>query len=359
MKRADIHIALPFMLALACSCEEVYNPGSLRIKDRIPVIHGSIEEGGFPQVSLSWALNYNDEQQEFINDGRVYITDNLNDTSWLLETSSGNYTTLSESSRGQRGKTYILHVNLPDGSNFISTPEYIHERPQIDSLFATIQYKSTGTKPLNTTSNFREQNGLTIFVNLSSTSDSALFYRFDTHYIKQMSYTIDYRTPQEYSVFSWNRDQLDYSYSSGFSVAANGRQVLRDHNIGFLPYYFDDTNANDSITGTYIDSWDLTCKVYSISREVYSYYSSIEKQLNARLAIFAPTPAQIFSNIKCVNKQNQIVVGVFETVSRSTTYKAFAWNTIFSYKSKLTDSIPEDLTSGSMERFIPSWWILF
>jgi hypothetical protein len=359
MKMPGIYIIVPIVAVFGGACEDVYVPKEINSNMKIPVIQGIIIKDKVPVVTLSWALGYESQLLDYISGAHVTVFDNLGDSVNLEETSAGNYTTMSDEFKGVEGRDYTLHVELPNGNLFTSTSELLLKKPVVDSLYAilgsqTVYSYDESKKPFADV-----EPGLTVMADLSADSDTTHYYRFFTKLVKERVFTVNVNTLLQYTNFLWDTELLDDPYSVNLTVSKNHRQLLRQHHIGFLHYYYDNANENDSTTGTFIVAWVLTCQVFSISRHVYDYYNSVTQQLNANDEIFAPPPAQPSTNISCVNDPKSKSIGVFEAVSVTTVYKAFGWNDLTKFYSMDLSAFPDSLTSGETSKFPPYWWVLF
>jgi len=68
-----------------------------------------------------------------IKNAIVYITDDKNGREDLTETINGTYLTSSDF-QGIVGNAYTLHINLPNGKKYQSTPEKLLVAPLIDKI---------------------------------------------------------------------------------------------------------------------------------------------------------------------------------------------------------------------------------
>src|SRR3990172_8193423 len=145
MKKLIIYAIGMAALITGWSCREVYLPDEINSPEKIPVIEGIIEEDDVPHVKLTWALGYDDKETEYISEAEITITDDLGNSVGLDEVDYGIYTSVFAEIRGAVGRTYTLHVLLPDGSEFISSPELLRKSPAIDSLYADPGIRNTYT----------------------------------------------------------------------------------------------------------------------------------------------------------------------------------------------------------------------
>jgi hypothetical protein len=339
-------------------CREVYYPDDLESGSKIPVIQGAICENEVPLVNLSWAMAYASDSMYVIKGATVTITDDLGIEIPFEEGQGGNYTPAMDDFRGVQGRTYTLHVFTTDGNEYVSTPERILKNPGLDSLYAapvtqkTYSYNEYGT-PLE-----KSQEGLLIMTDLTEKKDTVSYYRFSTKVVRETSYTENPSTPAQTTVYMWESSMLDEVYATDYTVFKDDRQVLWEHQAGFLPYIIYYLPPRTwTRTATVINGWILTQQVYSISREAYLYYNSINNQLNASDQILAPIPSQVKSNIRCVNNPDNPVIGLFEASSKATVYKAFQWKNLNIYLSRELDSFPDTITRGSQKGMPPAFWI--
>jgi hypothetical protein len=344
---------------LGWSCREVYYPDEIYSDRKIPVIQGIILENEVPTVTLSWAIAYKDQVEENISGAYVYVTDNLGNSADLTESYAGTYTSYSSHFTGIRGRIYTLHVELPDGSEYVSNPVLLQENPSIDSLYAEPVVKTVYTYNDRNEPIEQEQQGLFVQADLSADKDSMLYYRFNTRVVKEMVYTVGMGTPGSYSIFLWDVYSLDNTYSVDYTITKNSSQVLREHQIGFMGYFYDASLETETSTAPFTVAWIMTFNVYSISADVYQYYNSIAEQLSSTDQVFAPVPSQVKSNVRCINDPGKLVIGIFEAASRTTIYKAFGWRSMWDYNCRDLESFPDIYYNGSSERFPPDFWIDF
>ncbi|MBN1159179.1 MAG: DUF4249 family protein [Bacteroidales bacterium] len=339
------------------SCKEVFYPDEIISTENIPVIQGIILEGMAPEIKLSWAMQYKENSTSAISGAVVRITDDAGNSKTLGETVPGMYTDVSGNYKGTRGRTYTLHVEIPSGLVYESTPERILSPPELDSMFAIpLQKKFTTVSSLGdliTT----EKNGLDLKVSLGVHSDSIRFFRFQTDILTQITYVLNPYSMRPTYVYEWRSSILDAVYSVDYSFTSGIRQVVPEHYAGFLEFVYNSYLADERSTAPYTDSWIVSMHVYAISGNVYQYYNSIAEQLNADNQIFAPVPSQIKGNIRCTNDEDEKVIGVFEAASESIFYKGFSWVNTKTYNSKEIYDFPDDPGNGVAYDIPPYFWV--
>jgi hypothetical protein len=348
---------LVFMVFLL-SCKEGYFPDDIYSTEKIPVIQGFISEGSSPRVTLSWSLGYYEIIVNYISGATVYIEDDLNNTCELKDHSDGVYVPVTDDFKGSAGRTYTLHVETPDGLEYSSIPQYIHDSPMIDSVFADpetnirITYNGKGDPIVN------NDKGLFVYISLNNNDVSTRYYRFNTTVVEEFEYILNPNSFFPITVYQWKDWELKPFYGSDSSVTINERQVVPKYELGYLRYYYDPFSSNNSSTAPFPIAWIVSLRIYSISSDMYDYYNSIDQQLNSDTEMFSPVPSQVKSNIHCVTDPNKKVVGAFEASSVSVIYKAFRFINLETYRSKLLSDFPEGIVDGSQRNFPPNFWVI-
>jgi hypothetical protein len=348
-------ISIPFWM----SCREVYYPEDLNSGKSIPVIHGQIQEGNPPVAEISYAMNYDDFEPRYISGATVIITDNAGNSAQLVENDPGHYEAIPGEMTGVAGRIYKMRILLDNGQEFESQPEKLPVKPIIDSLYAVPATKTAVKFDQYYNPVTYLQEGLKIYSSLSAPGDSTQYYRFDTKFLKESTFIRDPGTVVATPVFVWKTDRLDNTYSVDYTMTRDNMQFRPAHEIGFLEYVYDPTLATNRASAPITIGWVLTFKVNSVSRDVYDYYKSIADQLNSSDQIFAPTPSQVKSNIRCTSDPNAPLVGLFEANATTVVYKAFRYVDQDKYQFKELEAFPEGIKDGQKLYLPPQFWITF
>jgi hypothetical protein len=327
MKKILIFLSLTVLIILYFSCQDPYPLNNLDSSKKIPVIEGMIKNDTGPhQISLYYALPYNDDarQRIAISGANVYVTDDLNNTFNFKEKSSGAYVSDPKTFRGIIGRTYTLHVEMPDGYILRSDPELLRDTLRVDRIFKRTEnredyYRDSENKII--TYNTEGQSNYAIFD--ASYQDKAyyrlvsyyLYYNetvFDTAFFRHIiAGGYDYEFEIDSAVYS---KCTETTYDSRLPVVGIYNPGHASENIElsfFIPkdkYYMRDDNGDEG-------SRSLYTFIYTISPLAYNYYKEINDQLNASPRIFDPLPTQLMGNMHCVNDSSLVVLGLFEASS--------------------------------------------
>jgi len=136
MRKQLYLIGMLYTLVVMSSCETTVD---IEISDYVEklVVVGEITEQAPPQITLSRTVPYNANGAiPKITDAQVTINNDLGEIivlQWSQD--EGHYSAPAEI-RGVSGRSYTLHIELPDGSSYESFSELLNPVPDIDSLSA-------------------------------------------------------------------------------------------------------------------------------------------------------------------------------------------------------------------------------
>ncbi len=361
------------LITLFAACQKVYYPDDIDASLDIPVIEGYIYDTPGPyKVELFWATAFDERSNNPIRNARVTVSDNLGNSATLTETHPGVYLTNKEDITGTPGRLYTLHVELEDGSIFESAPTLMESPEEIDTIYAEI-----GEKEYISKSHFGELiitriGGLYVYTNINTGQGGKRFFRFDNRLVSQKHYYVHLYPPPDtlnperersrepVDVYCWTISGLNDMVNIKSTFNSNTEQVIKRHNLGFLPYYYDPRWQDDTTGPVTLRGWIVTTTAYSVTENAYEYYNSVIKQLSAEERIFDPVPSQIKGNIYCITDTTRVVLGLFEVSSRTVRHTAFNWSTARnSYDILNLQEYIGPPDNGCQDTIMPDFWITF
>ena len=354
-------ILLPMTILMLSSCKDVFYPDEIDADETIPVIIGNITEGEPPEVTITLASNYKENITRYIKNANVWITDDSGAYEELEFDGRRLYLPVNGDFTGVSGRTYMLHVETPDGNLYESTSERIGEAADRHEINAVGVDRERLYENVIGTIFTRPEIGLDVNLSLEILSDSAGYFRFETDVLTEFTYFIkDTLNPDTLiDGFAWSSSTLGNFYDVRFSYQGNTVQIVPGHNIGFLEFFYDPMQGTEFRSAPVIYAWIVSVHVFTISANVYQYFNSVRQQLDSDDALFAPVPGQIKSNLHCANNPENKVMGVFEAAMEIEYYKAFHWIDKGVFESRDLESFPEDPGEGQTEGFPPDFWISF
>jgi hypothetical protein len=367
-KKLPYIMLLSIFLCIGISCEEVFIPKIDKTQKEFLVVDGKISNiGDFVQIRLTKAIGFNDDEQTYDMSENaekgaiVTISDDDGNIVTLQEMDNGYYK--ADNYHGHVGHTYILKIKTQDGNEYESEPETI--RPQSDKVSLTIEHgdKEVLVITTNGTTIINKLIGAYIFVDVKTSENDKIYYRFNTRKITEARH-IEWRggrciTCPQTSVYCLIVGELNSKPTVSEANLNNGTREIQHFNLGFIPEAIYDENDKNIISDPpIIDGWLLSCTASRISEQEYLYYSKLSDQLNADSKIFDPLPTQLLSNIKCITDSTKVALGYFSVSSEFTIDYYMRCNqgdTRAAYH--YIDPLPKDIHSTCIDSiYPPDFW---
>lgn len=275
------------------------------------VVDGEItnEPGPYTvRISRSFAIgNFNNL---LVEGAEVTITDQNGNQVLLTEQSPGKYQTKPSDLIGREGSTYILHIQLPDGTEYESLPETLHPTPPIDSIHYELKegVEFLGDFTENTFTYFQ------MYVNLTDPPGRENFYRWESTRVMEFesdlpTYPPEIDPPPDppeccYLCYLYNYDQSNIAIAS--DRFADGQEMKN------IPV--------TRIGNGYENIFSFRLRQYSLTARAYDFFSRIKSQQENTGSIFDTPPGSIRGNIVNVDDSREQVLGYFSAsaVARKT-----------------------------------------
>lgn len=295
-------LLLPALLCVAVSCEEEFSP-ELDKYDDLLVVDGLLTNGDpSVMVKLSVSSRVYDKKYIPLADAVVFISDQDNDIVTLSETSSGTYKSADSTFRGQAGNVYQLHIELPNGRNYISDACILKPSVPIDSVYGLAQNPELGEIDFDAP-------GLQFYVeNHSQASDTNYYlWRLAQTWKYRSSFNIDY-TWQGQLIPYPNPDSLHTCWHTtdvGQLIFASTEYLSPGAEAHFPLHYVSTETKLLSIR------YSLLVKQLNISKSAYLFFNAIEQQNLDQGDLWSKQPIQIRGNMHNVNHPDEPVLGFF------------------------------------------------
>jgi hypothetical protein len=272
-------------------------------------------------IRLSTAIPFDSTGYSPVSGAQVYVTDDLDNKYTFVSKGEGNYISDPEHFKPKIGLTYTLTIETSN-KIYKSSPQKLLPKEVIHdpSNFAKkINYYLTTGGELK----YLMVTGTEFLTSLYLNSEPNPYFRF--------SNTVFIEYTQLYQSHSKDptKDTLNYSwkkYNPNISFNLNDRKYLNsalyNHDLGFDPVDSNFYAIYHEITYNPLRDikkdvflYIVSFKQYHLNGDIYNYYESVNKQLDANQRIFDPVILQVSGNLKCINDPNTSVYGIFEASS--------------------------------------------
>jgi len=219
---------------------------------------------------------------------KVWISDDLGQTSYLRETSVGIYMTDTSEFRGEVGRTYTLHITLSPvngGINYESLPVRMKPVPPIDSIY----YE----KYINNIRDLAVE-GCNIFLSTNDVSGNCNFYRW------KFTETWEFHLPfdVEHKV-CWITNEYN-------DIFIKSTSALSENRITRYPLL----SISDPVDRLSV-KYSLLVKQYSMNEEEFMYWEGFKSILDQTGGLYDQVPAYVPNNLFCLEHPEEKVLGYF------------------------------------------------
>ncbi|MBC8320082.1 MAG: DUF4249 domain-containing protein [Bacteroidetes bacterium] len=302
MKQIKNIIAILFLLFSITSCVEKYWPDITKYEN-ILVVDGMLTNGDEPVVvKLSVSSAINNLELTPVSGGELYITDEDQIKTYLIEMEPGTYQVHDSFFRGNVGNSYQLHILLPNGRNYISDICRLTSPSPIDSLYGLLESPEY-------ISDKKEKHGYQFYIdNHSNTADTC-------YYLWKLSHTYEYKSTFDID-YIW--DGAIIPYPDPDSLRTCWRTTNVNEIFTYSTEYLDPPviinfplNFISTKTKMLSIKYSLLVKQLSISEDAFNFWDALRQQDIEQGNLYSQQPIQIVGNIHNVNNANEPVLGYF------------------------------------------------
>lgn len=284
------------------SCVDEYWP-VLDKYENLLVVDGILTNSDEPvKVRLSLSSAVSSDKPIPLGGGNVYLTDEKQGVTNFSETEPGTYQVIDSMFRGQVGKFYQLHINLPDGRSYESDVCYMKPESIIDSVYGVIE------KPADSDDS-NDFPGIQFYIeNHSEVSDTSYYlWKVTQTYKYRATFDIDYTWTGEFHPFP-DPDSLRTCWHtarvSDILVATTG--LLDPTTVSQFPLHFVSTE-----TKLLSIRYSPLVQQISISKAAFEFYEAIGEQNIETGNLWSTQPYQILGNIHNISNNSEPVLGFF------------------------------------------------
>lgn len=287
------------LLLLSLACVDEYWPEMDKYENLL-VVDGILTNGNEPVVvKLSISSSVNNPELIPVSNSEVYIMDELQVKTNLVEIEPGNYQSINGSFIGQIGKKYQLFINLSNGKSYMSDICSLKSPAAIDSVYGVPEETNEDANLPGIQFYIANHNNIT--------DTSYYFWTLDQTYEYRSTFDIDY---------TWEGTLIPYPQPDSLRTCWKTKPVndiIIASTIGYEENSVIQFPLNFVPTDTKILSikYSLLVKQYTISKNAFDFYDAIQQQNIDQGSLWQQQPYQIVGNIYCTDKPDEPVLGYF------------------------------------------------
>lgn len=294
--RTAIYTALTFLILFATGCVTQFIPDIEETRELL-VVEGLLTNQANSTVKLSKSFPLGEKGKSLPLSGcSVWITDDLQNSYNLPETSKGTYTMYAA---GEVGRKYTLHVrtnnSYVNGYSFESLPVEMLPVPVVD----TVYYKKIAIQAEGPFNNIPDV--CQIYLDTKDQTGRCRFYRWD------FTETWEIRLPFDKALnpLCWVTEvskEINVKSTAGLSEAE-----IRQYPLHYI------TNESDRLK----EKYSMLINQYSLTEEEFLYWDKLRAVTQDVGSLYDITPASIPNNIHCVENPAEKVLGYFSVSAKS------------------------------------------
>jgi len=298
---------------LFLGCEEEFDPEVVDYQNLLVVDGLMHNEAGPYTVKLSYSSTVSNPRFLPVSGCTVIINDRYGNTTQLVESEPGIYTTAESRLKGETGVEYKLNIMTPEGKNYESDWEMIHQEVAIDTVYAQYEYRSD--PDVNHTIE-----GYQFFISSETApNDSTCFY---WNMVETWEFYSDYTIDFTYSGQIEPYPNPDTVYHCWATEVVPEIFVLNTSNLSQpkatnFPLHFVSTD-----TKRLTEKYSVMIEQMVISKAAWKFRDDINSLISDDNFLFASQPFQVNGNIRCVEYPDELVLGYF-TAAGITTKRVF------------------------------------
>jgi hypothetical protein len=293
--RVLFKIWILFILFFSGGCITQFLPETTEDQN-ILVVEGLITDqpgSGTIKISTSMPLGGISANRPLSGCG-VTLSDDLGNFFTLNESAPGSYVPNS-SFHGAVGRTYILHIRRSSAQNTLSyqsAPMLMRPVPGIDSLYYERVILSRASDGYPTSE------GCQIYLNTHDPDKLCRFYRWE--FAETWEFRLPYQVANKTCWVTSYSDKINIKTTSSFSD-----DIIEHQPLNYI------TNESDRLKIKY----SILVNQYSLGEDEYLYWEKLQNTVEQVGSLYDMTPSSIPSNIKCIEKPAESVLGYFSVSS--------------------------------------------
>lgn len=286
------------LVLLITSCITEFIP-EINEERELLVVEGLITDQPGPNtIKLSKSLPLGKKSDARPLSGcEVKISDDLGNVYSLNEMNAGTYVTNAAEFKGETGRLYTLQISVPSGNqtvNYESFPVEMKPVPPIDSIYYE---KTVIDEPYE---NYPGIDGCQIYLDTHDPENKCRFFRWD--YAETWVLRLLFPVP---NMKCWISDSSENILIKSTTAIAESR--ISGYPISFI------SNVTDRLKTKY----SIEVNQYSLDEDEYIFWERLQNLTEQVGGLYDIIPASIPSNIWCVEKPDEKVLGYFSVSAKS------------------------------------------
>ena len=307
MTKSLKYIFFLVLLIIGTSCVERFYPDEDDLRTGRLVINAHMtSQPGIQIIEISRSMGLS--SPSFSPESGCYVVLIREDGEFreFPENRSGYYEADLDESFLQTGMSYMVQVSTSEGNQYESSMDKLRPVPAIDSIYYQVESRSYASKSDTI-------GGIRFYIDFTYDDAAYEYLRWDR------TETYEFHNPDmEGYVLGDNFRVIELPDTSNYRICYLSNQLSSIHSMAtsYLDFGIYIKKPFDFIENIQIEQklhhkYSLLVKQYSLGKEAFHYWNELKKTSQEQGWLFDKQPALLKSNIRNVNREDEIVLGYF------------------------------------------------
>ena len=298
-------ILIYFLLTiLASNCIDPYHL-ELEEYESLLVVEGMItDELASYTIKLSRTFQNEDFPPVRVAHAEVSVHDEMGVIALFHELESGIYKSDSTQFTSRVGGTYTLHIKTGDGLEYASDGCTMTAVPEIDSIYYEVdsEFFDHGTI---------EEKGIRIYLDAGNRDEACQYFRWEYEEVWKffVPHPVEdrYLGPHEYESIPVE-NHLCWGHNLSKEILIHSAAEQNSDRISREPIHFIASGRSHRLQWQY----HIQVRQYSISWQEFLSWKNLREVTESGGDIFEKQPYPVVGNIRCINNEQEMVLGNFQ-----------------------------------------------
>ena len=303
LKKVNNPLILLFLAFLATTCIDPFNP-KIKGQESILVVDGLLTDENLSYtVKLMRTTRNQNEDPLMVGGARVWITDQDGTVHNFTETAWGIYKSDSLEFRAADGNSYQLHIQTPEGNEYLSENCVMYPVSPVDSIYFRKDQEIENN-------NTEIVDGIRIFLDSQNSGGGDYFrwsydewWKFSVPYPKRYDYVNEFTLPDVDTL-----KQVCYAHNRSSEILIHSAESSQSTAIEKKPVLFVGSAKSDRLKKQYC----IEIRQYSLSQEEFQFWEQLKELNEGGGDIFDKQPFAILGNIHGITDPSETVLGYFQ-----------------------------------------------
>ena len=295
------------LLLISTACVERFYPGEDDLKTGRLVINAHLtSQPGIQIIEISRSVGISNSSFDPVMGSWVVLLRDDGELREFRENRPGYYEADLDESFLQTGMFFMIQISTSDGNHYESSMDKLRPVPSIDSIYYQVEHSSYASESDTI-------GGIRFYIDFTYDDAAYEYLRWD------LTETYEFHNPDMEGFFlNDNLRVVPLPDTSNYKTCYISNELSSIHSMAtsYLDFGIYIKKPFDFVQNIQMEQklhhkYSLLVKQYSLGKEAFHYWNELKKTSQEQGWLFDKQPALLKSNIRNVNREDEIVLGYF------------------------------------------------